>query len=275
MDCVNHSGVTATAYCQNCGKALCASCIRQGTAGQVYCEPCANAWRQAAPFPPSGYAVPPAGVPNPTVAAVLGIIPGVGAMYNGQFLKGFVHVAIFAVLASLADHNGPLGIFVFAWIIYQVFEAYHTAKARRDGLPLPDPLGLNEAIQNWSNQRQPPYNGQPGAGPAAASSAAGVAAGSPPTAGAHAYAPPYSYQPYSTPFSPPAPPPIPPVPPLHWRRREPVAAIVLIALGILFLLNQFDIFSGRLLHFSWPLLLICLGAWLIIRRVRDSKGGSL
>jgi len=44
---------------------------------------------------------------------------------------------------------------------------------------------------------------------------------------------------------------------------------------VLFLLNQFDIFSARLLHFSWPLLLICLGAWLIIRRLRDSKGGSL
>ena len=30
MDCVNHSGVTATAFCQNCGKALCAGCVRNG-----------------------------------------------------------------------------------------------------------------------------------------------------------------------------------------------------------------------------------------------------
>lgn len=50
--------------------------------------------------------------------------------------------------------------------------------------------------------------------------------------------------------------------------------MVLIALGVLFLLGQLDIFSGRLLEFAWPLLLIGLGVWLIVRRLEDSKGGS-
>jgi hypothetical protein len=99
------------------------------------------------PPPPAGY--PPYGpgmphVPNPMLAGLLGFIPGVGAMYNGQFAKGIAHIAVFAVLSSLADHvNGIFGLFVAGWIFYMVFEAYQTAVARRDGRPLPDPFGLN------------------------------------------------------------------------------------------------------------------------------------
>ena len=90
------------------------------------------------------FVAPPPGAPSPGLAAVLGLIPGVGAMYNGQFLKGLVHVVIFAVLVSAAHVYGIFGLFIAGWVFYQVFEAYHTAKARRDGEPLPDPLGLNE-----------------------------------------------------------------------------------------------------------------------------------
>jgi TM2 domain-containing membrane protein YozV len=79
--------------------------------------------------------------PIPSAAAVLGLIPGVGAMYNGQFFKGLIHVVIFAVLVSITEYHGIFGIFIAAWILYQSFEAFHTAKALRDGQPLPDPLG--------------------------------------------------------------------------------------------------------------------------------------
>jgi hypothetical protein len=93
------------------------------------------------------------------------------------------------------------------------------------------------------------------------------------------YQPPYQYQavsgPYQAPFTPPAPGFVDPAmplgrpqywPPLFWRRKEPIGAIVLIGLGLLFLLDQLDIFNGRLIEFSWPLLLIGLGVWLIVRR---------
>jgi hypothetical protein len=42
----------------------------------------------------------------------------------------------------------------------------------------------------------------------------------------------------------------------------------------LFLLGQLDIFQGRLIEYSWPVLLIALGVWLIVRRLTDSHGGS-
>jgi hypothetical protein len=49
---------------------------------------------------------------------------------------------------------------------------------------------------------------------------------------------------------------------------------VLIALGVLFLLGQLDIFTDRIFEFSWPVLLIGLGVWLIVRRFGESQGGS-
>lgn len=284
MDCVNHSGVTASAFCQNCGRALCPNCVRHGAGGQVLCEPCHLAW-QAVPNP---FVAPPVSAPNPSVAAVLGIIPGVGAMYNGQFFKGFIHVVIFAVLISITSNvHGIFGIFIGAWVIYQSFEAFHTAKARRDGQPLPDPLGLNE-VSNWMNlggkSQYPPVNPMPGApggpGPAGAPGTPGGAGSTyqPPYPGYQAagQATPPGWQPYTPPSGyagvPPIP-PIPPVPPVFWKRREPIGAIVLISLGLLFLLGQLDIFNGRLWQFTWPLMLIALGVWLILRRSGHLPGG--
>jgi Domain of unknown function (DUF5668)/B-box zinc finger len=295
MDCVNHSGVPATAYCQTCGKALCAGCVRSAAGGQILCEPCLVGW-QAYQQP---YAVPSDG-PNPSAAAVLGLIPGVGAMYNGQFFKGLIHVVIFAVLVSITEHHGIFGIFIGAWCLYQSFEAFHTARALREGQPAPDPLGLNE-VGNWLNLgSRHRYSGQPGpqpgSGPAQPNPnpgpyASGPAAGQAPADPAAAdYQPPYTppYQgPYQQPpyqqgsYQPPYTPPAPgfvPDPSAYWqpmwRRKEPVGAVVLIALGMLFLLGQLDIFHGRLIEFSWPLLLICLGVWLIVRRLGDSHGGQ-
>jgi hypothetical protein len=199
---------------------------------------------------------------------VLGLIPGVGAMYNGQFFKGFIHVIVFALLISIADHYPIFGLFIAAWIFYQSFEAFHTAKALRDGQPVPDTFGLNE-VGSWLNLGTRPRNpGQPGAG-------------QPPVGpAAEGYQPPYAEQ-YQAPFPPPPPPPPPgfidpaaPPPPICWRRREPIGAIVLIALGLMFLLGQLDVFHGRFFDFAWPLLLIALGVWLIVRRMGDSQGGS-
>ncbi len=294
MDCANHSGAAATAYCQNCGKALCAQCVRNAPGGQIFCEPCWTAWHSVQqPFGASY-----SGEPNPAVAAALGIIPGVGAMYNGQFLKGLIHVFIFAILVSTTGHYGIFGLFIPAWVLYQVFEAYHVARARRDGQPLPDPLGLNE-ISNWLNfgGRPQHHPGQPGTGTGMGQGQNNPGGTNPNPSGPYAAGPyaqgqgqaaPYQqgswqtpYQgpgadytnPYANPGVPPVP-PVPPMPPLYWRRKEPIGAVILIALGLLFLLGQMDIFSGRVFEIAWPLMLIGLGAWLLVRRLQDSQRDS-
>jgi hypothetical protein len=277
MDCVNHQGVAATAFCQNCGKAVCAACVRNAGNGQILCEPCFAAWQNIQqPFVPG-----PSG-PNPSAAAVLGIIPGVGAMYNGQYFKGLIHVVIFVVIISITTHYGLFGLFIPAWILYQSFEAFHTAKAIREGQPLPDPLGLNE-VGNWMNlggpQHRPgmPVNsGVPGTGPAAAG--VGTAAPNPGTGASGYQQVPYSQ--YQAPNTPPAGyvdpvvPPEPPVPPVFWRRKEPIGALILIGFGLLMLLNQMGLLAEHLFKFLWPLIFIALGVWLIFRRLEDTKGGQ-
>ena len=145
------------AYCQQCGRGLTASTQRRVGTG-IFCEPCAavrmsqasgwtpvNTATSYSAGSPNMSASSTAGEPNPMFAGFLGLIPGVGAMFNGQYAKGVIHLIVFVVLVSLADHAyWVFWWFVWGWIFYQAFEAYHTAQARRDGQPLPDPFGWNE-----------------------------------------------------------------------------------------------------------------------------------
>jgi TM2 domain-containing membrane protein YozV len=274
MNCANHPDAAVSAYCQQCGKPLCSQCVRP-VSGLVYCETCLAARLGVPPVgapgatvapPPGAYGAPASGgAPNPGLAAFLGFIPGVGAMYNGQFVKALVHVLVFAVLVSLADQHGIFGLFIAAWVFYQVFDAYQTAKARRDGLPLPDPFGLNELGQRIGIQ--------PTAAPHTNASSRTV----PPKVGVPpaSYEPvPPSSQPYTSvsPSAPGAPVELPV--PSPSRHPEPVGAIILIALGLLFLLHSLGVLGSWWIGHSWPWILIALGAWLVFRRLSDTSGGA-
>ncbi|MDQ2832851.1 MAG: hypothetical protein M3Y50_03730, partial [Acidobacteriota bacterium] len=140
----------------------------------VFCEPCLIARLAGTGVPPHTpaypgdipYAVPghvppprPPGEANPGLAALLGFIPGVGAMYNAQYAKGVVHLIVFAILVSLANENSIFALFVIGWIFYQVFEAYQTATARRDGTLLPNPFGLNDLGERLGFGRAWPTSG--------------------------------------------------------------------------------------------------------------------
>jgi len=61
---------------------------------------------------------------------------------------------------------------------------------------------------------------------------------------------------------------------VYWRHKEPIGAIILIGFGVILLLNQMGFMAGRFFHFLWPLVFIGLGAWLIVRRIGDTKGGA-
>src|SRR5258708_13882905 len=105
------------------------------------------------------------------------------------------------------------------------FESYATAKARQMGQPAPDPLGIDRLF--GLGQTQPP---------ATATTAAtdpGVAPGV-----------------------------VVPAQPAP-QSNQPVGAIVLIALGVFFLLNNYGVFRFR--HFP-PMLLIGLGVWIAYKR---------
>jgi hypothetical protein len=87
--------------------------------------------------PPRAYAQT-----SPGLALALGFIPGVGAIYNGQYGKGILHAVIWGILMSIADSRamngaGPLMVItIMAYWAYMVLEAFHTARKRRAGEPV-------------------------------------------------------------------------------------------------------------------------------------------
>jgi hypothetical protein len=165
---------------------------------------------EASPYasPYKGTAPPP--VPNPDVspgiAFVLGFIPGVGAIYNGQYAKGLVHVIIVGLMISILDNHAAggleplMGLLLAGFFMYMPFEAMHTARKRQQGL----------AVDEFSSLI--------------------------PGRGAHS-------------------------------SRFPVAPVVLIALGVVFLLDNLDLLDLRRMLRYWPVALIALGAYLLYLRM--------
>ena len=224
------------------------------------------------------------GAPSPRLATLLGFIPGVGAMYNGQYAKGVVHLIVFAILVSLSHDNGVFGLFIFGWIVYQAIEANHTARARLDGTPLPNPFGLNDLGERLGFGKSWP---SVSAHNHAAGTNAGPMPNPPPAAEYPRYPPPasqwappadsYAYQ-YAVP-------PVPPMPPYgapfvgddpndpRIRHRFPMGAIWLIGLGTIFLVGNIGVFHGFPMHRLVPFFLIGLGVWLFTRKMFNTGSG--
>jgi TM2 domain-containing membrane protein YozV len=220
MNCVNHPEQPAVAFCRTCGKALCGNCKRpeQGT---VFCE---EHFPAAAGSPyPGSYGPPPysnaaynsahspytsnPGV-SPGLAFILGLIPGVGAIYNGQYGKGLIHAVIFGILVSIIGSGAArgmeplIGIMTGLWFFYMAFEAYHTALRRQRG----------EVVDEFSS-----------------------------------------------------------IFPVQHRsaRGFPVGPVLMIALGIVFLLNTLDLVRLYDILRFWPVFLIAFGAYLLYVRLAD------
>jgi hypothetical protein len=174
MKCAVHGEVDATGFCRNCGKAMCAACVRP-VRDVYYCEDClAQVMGIPAPappvIPPAGMAagvaetVPPLAMPmppghvgrpgaNPVVAFILGLVPGLGAIYNAEYNKALIHIMIFAgiILGLSSDFGqGLMPIFILAVIIfpfYMAIDAMRVARARATGEPLSDPF------EAWTRNR--------------------------------------------------------------------------------------------------------------------------
>lgn len=157
MNCVNHPDVAASAFCRTCGKPLCQICQRPAQ-GTVFCEDHVVAAQAAStPYSPytTPYTAPPEGA-SPGLAFLLGLIPGVGAIYNGQYAKGLVHVIVLGLIISIlnsgaSDGFEPLfGFLIPLWFFYMAFEAYHTAAKRLRGETVDEfsslfPMGVRQA----------------------------------------------------------------------------------------------------------------------------------
>jgi hypothetical protein len=254
MNCATHNDVAAVAFCRTCGKPLCNQCTRD-VRGVIYCESCLAARMEGAapaspyttpgsPYTPPqtpyqqvtdqglGMKVPPgpSSGPNPTVAGMLaGIFPiGVGAVYCSQYTKGLAHLVIMVMLIIGETSDVPwymhmvLGIGIGFFWIYQIIDAARTARAIQMGEPVPDPFGLVSMFGGGSS------------GPTSSFGSAGAGIGAGAGAGV----------------------------PRGEATKIPVAAAVLIGLGVLFLINTAFDFS---LHRYWPLILIVFGVYLFAK----------
>jgi hypothetical protein len=146
MTCAVHTDREATGYCRNCGKALCPECTRE-VRGALYCEDCL-AGLLAGPLSPanSDAAAAARSDTNPALAATLGFIPGLGAVYNGEYVKALIQVLIFGGLIAGVSSDMSSGYIAFLSIAlgcfycYMPIDAYRVSKARRAGQAEPGPL---------------------------------------------------------------------------------------------------------------------------------------
>ena len=160
-----------------------------------------------APSPGATLYTAPAGgsAPSPGLAFILGLIPGVGAIYNGQYAKGLIHVVILGTLISILSSGAagglePLfGMLTGLWVIYMPFEAYHTASKRLRGEP----------VDEFSSV----------------------------------------------------------IPLKHQTSGFPLAPIILIGFGVIFLLNNLEIIRLYQVLRYWPLFLILLGVYMLYTRL--------
>jgi hypothetical protein len=139
---------------------------------------------------------------NPGVAFILGLCPGLGAVYNGEYNKALIHVVVFVTLVIGASSDVDTGLMVIlilsaiGFCFYMAIDAMRVAKAKNLGVDAPP-----DALESWSKNR-------------------------------------------------------------------PIGPILLIAIGILFLLNNFDWFSfHRVERFLWPVILIGVGVLLFRNRL--------
>ena len=90
---------------------------------------------------------------NPGIAFLLGFLPGLGAIYNGEYNKALLHIVIFAgIILGLSSDlgDGLMAMFVLAVIIFPIYmaiDSLRVAKARLAGAPPEDPF------ETWSKSR--------------------------------------------------------------------------------------------------------------------------
>jgi hypothetical protein len=194
-------------YCRATGKALSAeeaTYVDGVLYAKEYAETMKTATAVESPYGAPA-AAPKASDVSPGWAFVLGLIPGVGAIYNQQYGKGMLHIIVFAALATLMDRpmtsGAFLGLLMMGWFFYMPFEAFHTAQRRQRGEAPDEMSGLIE---------------MPGG-----------------------------------------------------LKKLPIAPLLLIGTGVVFLLDNLGILRIEEIYRYWPLLMIGAGILLLVKQLED------
>lgn len=139
MKCSYHPAVDFQEGCSICKKPLCGDCTHR-IKGHVYCQDCLVQGTETMA------AMKRLHMPSdaPRRAAWCSLIPGMGAVYNSDYLKAITHFAVFAALVMLGNRvHGVFGFGALAFLIFTLFDSYRSAEAR--ARKLVDAAGLPEA----------------------------------------------------------------------------------------------------------------------------------
>ncbi len=132
MYCSYHTSNRARVQCSICTRALCPSCDHR-IKGHPYCEDCivngidSISHRRGESGKGKGQA---------RLAALLALLPGMGAVYNRQNLKAVIHFVGVVGLFQFASLNIIPGAFSLAGIIvylYSIIDSYRTAQLIAQG----------------------------------------------------------------------------------------------------------------------------------------------
>lgn len=124
MNCSYHPEVVASGSCSTCGRNLCQNCAHQ-IKEKAYCQDCLVQGAEWA----ARMRDPDASPEYPRRAAWVSVIPALGAIYNGQYLKAVTHFAVFAALCIMSDDvHGVFGWAAATFYFYMFFDAYRSAQ---------------------------------------------------------------------------------------------------------------------------------------------------
>lgn len=126
MKCSFHPAVEAREVCSVCGKALCSECTHK-IKNKAYCQNCLVEGAEWAATM-KNLRLP---ADAPKRAAWLSLIPGMGAVYNNEYMKGITYFAVWAGLSVMGNKvNGIFGFAAAVFIVFTMFDSYRTAEAQ-------------------------------------------------------------------------------------------------------------------------------------------------
>ena len=204
MKCYYHPEAEAVQECRLCAHPLCPACSVQ-VKGVLYCPDCLEARVEgAAPRPAAPPPVPD--YRSARAAGWLSVLPGLGLLYLGQYLKALVVVLMFMGAIQLADHSDAGGFLVpliwFGQIFYAVQEAKRLNRLKAGQAAVDEALSAEE-------------------------------------------------------------------------KDSPLWGGILVGLGALFLLDEFELISfTEIFERFWPLLIIGLGLQILLRARRKGPGAA-
>jgi hypothetical protein len=124
MKCSYHPAVESQEMCSSCTRTLCSECAHK-IKGKTFCQDCLVEGAEWAATV-RGLRMP---ADAPKRAALCALIPGMGAVYNNEYLKAITFFAVFASLIMLGEGvHAVFGFGAFVFLVFTLFDAYRTAE---------------------------------------------------------------------------------------------------------------------------------------------------